>query len=321
MNKPICAFLCGLPGSGKSTWANANKDKLNAVIHSSDAIRDQLGDINDQSKNELVFKILHNRVKEDLLCGQNVIVDATGLNRKKRKYFIDYVLRNVPCEKVCVLFATPIISCRKNNRNRDRQVPDDVITRMVKSFNVPCKQEGWDEIQIIWWDYAKDNLVFDFNKNIVNWQRISHDSPHHEFSIGDHMIAAYEYMCTQTTDIPLILGAYMHDCGKPITKGFVDSKGEPCTIAHYYNHENVSSYMSLFYLKEFFSHGLYSAMADGYKFTDEEILHIALLIELHMRPWSAWKQSNKAKEKDRRLYGDDIIKELELLNDADRAAH
>ena len=192
---------------------------------------------------------------------------------------------------------------------------------LVKSFNVPCKQEGWDEIQIIWWDYAKDNLVFDFNKNIVNWQRISHDSPHHEFSIGDHMIAAYEYMCTQTTDIPLILGAYMHDCGKPITKGFVDSKGEPCTIAHYYNHENVSSYMSLFYLKEFFSHGLYSAMVDGYKFTDEEILHIALLIELHMRPWSAWKQSNKAKEKDRRLYGDDIIKELELLNDADRAAH
>ena len=35
-------FLCGLPGSCKSTWAEAHNDELNAVIHSSDQIRAEL---------------------------------------------------------------------------------------------------------------------------------------------------------------------------------------------------------------------------------------------------------------------------------------
>lgn len=317
MNKPICAFLCGLPGSGKSTWANTNKEKLNAVIHSSDAIREELGDINDQSKNDLIFKILHNRVKEDLLCGQNVIVDATGLNRKKRKYFIDYVLRNVPCEKVCVLFATPIISCRKNNRNRDRQVPDEVITRMYRGFNVPCRQEGWDDIKIVWYDWSKDNLVFDINKDVEKWKSINHDNPHHQLSVGDHMEKAYWHMfdkadCSYKDDPLLCFAAYMHDCGKPITKVFVDGKGNPSEVAYFYQHENVGSLISLFYLKELFEGEL--------KFTDEEILYISLLIELHMRPY-VWDKSSKAKERDRRLYGDSIIGHLLLVNECDRLAH
>ena len=33
-------MLCGMPGSSKSTWAESNKDNLNAVVHSSDAIRE-----------------------------------------------------------------------------------------------------------------------------------------------------------------------------------------------------------------------------------------------------------------------------------------
>lgn len=57
-------FVCGIPGSGKSSWAEANKEKLDFVIHSSDAIREELGDINDQSKNELVFTTLHKRIKK-----------------------------------------------------------------------------------------------------------------------------------------------------------------------------------------------------------------------------------------------------------------
>ena len=67
-NKPILCFCVGLPGSGKSYWAEANKEELNAVVHSSDEIREELtGDVNEQSKNELVFSTLHKRVKEDLL--------------------------------------------------------------------------------------------------------------------------------------------------------------------------------------------------------------------------------------------------------------
>ena len=309
-------FLIGLPASGKSTWAENNKEKLNFTIHSSDNIRAELGDINDQSKNELVFTTLHKRIKEDLLNGKNVCYDSTGLKRKNRLHFLREI-KDIPCEKICVLFATPIISCRKNNRNRERNVPEEVITRMYKSFEVPCKQEGWNDIQIVWWDWKKDGLKFNFADDIEKWKSISHDNPHHSLSIGHHMIEAskhYSSMCEyyedwNTEDRLLSMAILMHDCGKTYVKSFYDKDGNLTEKARFYEHHNVGSFLSLFYLKEM---NLY---------TDNEILYISLLIGLHMRPFLVWKNSDKAKEKDRILFGDEIIKSIELLHECDKLAH
>lgn len=307
-------FLIGLPASGKSTWAENNKEKLNFTIHSSDVIRTELlHDINDQSQNELVFNTLHKRIKEDLLNGKNVCYDSTGLKRKNRLHFLREI-KDIPCEKICVLFATPIISCRKNNRNRERNVPEEVITRMYKSFEVPCKQEGWNDIQIVWWDWKKDGLKFYFVDDMEKWKSISHDNPHHSLSIGNHMIRAGMHMCEKSNDYLLHVATCMHDCGKIITKAKIDSKGNPCETAHYYEHHNVGSYISLFYLKDMFHN-------ETTKFKDDEILYISLLIGLHMRPFLAWKDSDKAKEKDRILFGDKIIKSIELLHKCDKLAH
>ena len=44
-------MMCGLPGSGKSTYAEKLEEE-GYIIHSSDKIREELGDVNDQSKNE-----------------------------------------------------------------------------------------------------------------------------------------------------------------------------------------------------------------------------------------------------------------------------
>lgn len=56
MNKPEFVMLVGLPGSGKSTYAQTLNETHS--IHSSDAIREELfGDANENSKecNEKVF--------------------------------------------------------------------------------------------------------------------------------------------------------------------------------------------------------------------------------------------------------------------------
>lgn len=310
INKPTIFYCVGLPASGKSTWAETHKEELNAVVHASDSIREELGNINDQSKNELVFKILHQRIKDDLSAGKNVIYDATSLNRKRRIAFLQE-LKNIPCEKICVLFATPFQLCCARNFARDRQVPEEVLTRMYKNYDAVWYSEGWDDIQIVWADY-KDMLGFEFDidTDLNRWKCIAHDSPWHSMSIGYHMIETHIYMSKQTDDEHLLTASILHDCGKPDVKSYIDSKGEQTDIAHYYNHESISAYKALFYLRNMHP-----------EWSDKDILYVLLLINLHMRAHTAWKQSDKAKEKDRTLFGDDIMKSLELLYEADLAAH
>lgn len=308
-------MLCGLPGSGKSTWVENNKEKLNAVVHSSDAIREELlNDINDQSQNDLVFNTLHKRVKEDLLNGKNVIYDATNLNRRKRISFLREI-RDIPCEKVCMLFATPFECCKKNNSNRERKVPEHVLEKMIRSYETPCKQEGWDDIHIVWFDYDEYGLKFDYDIDLEMWRKVSQNNPHHTLSIGDHMIAAlnhYKDMCHKDNieeDILLSVAILMHDCGKMHVKSFVDKDGNISDRARYYEHHNVGAYHGLFYLKEILD------------FTDDEILHISLLINCHMRHFMAYKDSEKARERDRKLFGDDFMMSLDVLHECDLAAH
>lgn len=321
MVKPILYMLCGLPGSCKSTWADNNQDKLNAVIHSSDSIREELGDVNDQSKNENVFNILHKRIKDDLNSCNNVIYDATNLKRKRRINFLHNELRDIPCEKVCILFATPIETCKKNNASRERKVPEDVIERMVRNFDVPCYQEGFNNIQIVWYDYKSEGIEYDFYSDLLKWHKISHDSPHHSLSIGKHMLNAYNYylnnVCyTYEANIRdkylLSMATLMHDCGKTYVKSFVDKDGNISEKARYYEHHNVGSYKSLFYLNDMFHKK---------SFSDDEILYISLLINCHMRHFMAYKDSEKARERDKRLFGYDFMKNLDILHKCDLASH
>ena len=100
-------MLCGLPGSGKSTYAKELADLTGAVICSSDAIRAELfGDINSQTNNDAVFSELHKRVKENLRKNVNVIYDATNISSKRRRAFLRE-LKNIPCIKECIIMAVP----------------------------------------------------------------------------------------------------------------------------------------------------------------------------------------------------------------------
>lgn len=310
---PTLYMLCGLPGSTKSSWAEAKKEKLDFVIHSSDEIRTQLGNVNDQSQNELVFTTLHKRIKEDLKAGKNVCYDATNLKRKNRLHFLRQLSSN-PCKKICILLATPLEVCKENNSGRERKVPETVIDRMIRSFEVPCPQEGWDDIQIIWWNFTKEGLQFDFRKDLEEWKKISHDNPHHKLSIGEHMTKAGDLMRENTFDMILQMAAYMHDCGKPDTKQFLDSKGNGSSVAHYYQHHLYGSYLSLFYLKEIAKEGQITLI-------DNEILYISLLIGLHMNPFLKWENSEISEEKDKKFFGEKVYMDVKKLHNIDVAAH
>lgn len=293
--------LSGLPGSGKSTYAQKLKEK-GYVVHSSDKIREELGDVNDQSKNNDVFVILHKRIKEDLKNGNNVVYDATNLSRKRRVAFLRE-LKNIPCEKECVLIATPYEMCMAQNIKRERKVPFDVIFNMLKSFNMPSIYEGFDSVKVYYPDTMWQRYYGNVYRFLNNHFEYDQSNSHHNLTLGRHLLKAYHYVCkTENKLNDLCIAALMHDIGKPWTRSFKDRHGNIDTDAHYYSHHNVGAYINLFIDQVGFAY-------------DKQ--YVSLLIEHHMRPYMEWKQSEKTKEKDRKLFGDQFITDIELLHKAD----
>lgn len=299
-------MLVGLPASGKSYEAEDLSKQYKANIHSSDAIRKELlNNVNDQNNNEKVFKELTNRIKTDLIAGHNTIFDATNINYKRRKAFVES-LNKIDYYPICVFIATPYEECLENNKNRDRSIPEEVISNMYRNIYIPQVYEGWEDI-IVKWNYNKEE--FDLN-NLFNGEnglnKISQDNPNHTLTIGRHCskcASEIEEMNSEVT-YELFQAALLHDIGKRFTKGFKNSKGETTEIAHYFQHHLVSAYDSLFYA--------------NMTFDDNERLLIANYIQWHMQPF--FMDSDKTKEKYRRLWGDQFYNDIMLLHEADKRA-
>lgn len=147
-NRPELIVMCGLSGSGKSTIAKELAVKHDAIIVSSDAIRkEKCGTVADQSKNEEVFKIFHKRIRKYLSKGQSVIADATNITMKSRRAVIENV-RGLDVEKICYIIPKQFKDCIKDNKNRKHPVSEKVIAGQRSKFQIPFKEEGWNEIII-----------------------------------------------------------------------------------------------------------------------------------------------------------------------------
>lgn len=306
MNKPKFFMMCGLVASGKSTRAKKLAKEYNATIFSSDALREEMfGDVNNQEHNQELFAELHKRIKECLRSGKSAIMDSTGLSYKKRMSFL-CELKNIPCEKICVLMATPYEECLKRNALRERKVPEYVIERMYRQFDPPYWYEGWDNIKVEW---SSDTQF----KSITDWlssaEDFNQDNPYHSLTLDRHSEKTLDYVFIVASgmdnrSIALRNAAVLHDNGKYFCKTFKNSKGDITEHAHYYNHEHVGSYNSLFY----------EMLCSP--------LDVAVLVRWHMQPYFWEKDSNKKLcDKYRKLWGEELYQDIMLVHRADNAAH
>lgn len=300
---PMFYMMVGLPGSGKSFTAESIP---NAVVHSSDAIRAEvLGDENDQTQQDLVFQTLHKRVLQDLVDGKDVVYDATNINYKRRIGFLDRVraLHKHDLRTVCLFMATPYEVCLERNNNRERSVPESVIQKMYFKFDVPMMAEGWDEIRIVGDEDRHDQI----DTLMLRLSKLEHDNPHHEYTVGQHSMTAWQYLIShyKGADAALLRATLLHDIGKEKTKVFHDIKGNPTEIAHFYHHERVGAYDSFCYTGDL---------------SPNQRLTVALLIRWHMWPYAVEKSDNPSKtvSKIKRLLGNDIWNQVMVLNACDR---
>jgi predicted kinase len=290
MNRPSLIILCGIPGSGKSTYAKSYIEQNVDTIHlSSDAIRKELyGDENIQGNPADVFSLMQKRAVEALNNGRNVIYDATNITRKDRASIIGICPKFTNIE--CHIIWAPIEVCIERDSKRERTVGKEVIDRMLKRFQAPYYDENIDAIAIIIPDKFSTNKYY---HTIMNAMCIPHDNPHHTLCVYDHCQEAYEELCCHSINYDICMAALWHDIGKPYVKAFVDTKGSPCEHAHYYQHQCVGAYMSY-----------------GLEYVTP---YIAWLISTHMEPFFNSKYYNNLPPF--------LKKDIDLLHEADLAAH
>jgi predicted kinase len=135
-------LLVGLPGSGKSTFVD------NLPVLSSDKIRFLLADDErDQSIHARVFATLRYLLIQRLEIHRPVTyIDATHLTRAERQPYIE-IARKHGAEIEAVFFDVPLEVCRKRNRGRARQVPEDVLATMAAKLQPPSYDEGFSKIE------------------------------------------------------------------------------------------------------------------------------------------------------------------------------
>lgn len=290
MRRPVLRIMIGIPGSGKTTFCKEHVAVNPEAVHiSSDKIREELwGDAAVQGDNHQVFALMHQRVLEALNNGHDVLYDATNVTRKDRASIIS----------ICPAFAkveahivwAPIEECIKRDAVRERSVGKAVIDKFLKRFQAPFWDEKFTDIHI--------HLPHDFDIGEYDYKStlamdIPHDNPHHTVDILPHCNLAGKYAMTHQFGYHVTEAALLHDLGKPYCKAFVDSKGEPCEVAHFYNHQNVSAY--LYY-------GMHNASPE-----------VAWLISTHMDPYLNTKYYQKLPK---------FLKDqVDKLHEADMAAH
>lgn len=135
-NLPDFVMAFGISGSGKSTYIRKNNP--NKLVVCPDSIRKELlGDVSDQSKNDLVWNRAIGRIEGALLTGQGTILDATNVNKD---YFIDIITKLPKCYKIAWVFNTdPALAFDRVQRDlflsKDRSnVPKDVILKQYEAL-------------------------------------------------------------------------------------------------------------------------------------------------------------------------------------------
>lgn len=126
-------LLVGVAGSGKSTFAR-NIFGSNSLIVSSDECRKEIcGDEANQSVTAQAFELFYKKIEEGLIFGQRVIADATNIDKFGREKIYS-IARKYNVTICAVVFNISINIIKKQNRMRERVVPEYAIDKMYKKM-------------------------------------------------------------------------------------------------------------------------------------------------------------------------------------------
>jgi predicted kinase len=149
---PRCYQLIGVPGSGKSTWANSQEWINDCSYISTDKFVDahahDVGKTYSEVFNDIMPKAVELMAAEVVQAresGKDIIWDQTSTTIKSR----EKKFRMLPdYEHIAVVFETPsrLELKRRLDSRPGKEIPEVVIEGMINSFEMPSEQEGFKEI-------------------------------------------------------------------------------------------------------------------------------------------------------------------------------
>lgn len=151
IRKPHCYFLVGLPGSGKSTWANT---RFLLPIVGTDQWVDRFAEERGQTYNEVFNDVIKEatrlfdmQVNEMIYQKRDFVWDQTNLTAKSRKAKLaklkDYDISAV------VFDIDPDILTQRQAQRPGKIIPAHVLKSMTDNYQVPSLEEGFTRIRFV----------------------------------------------------------------------------------------------------------------------------------------------------------------------------
>jgi protein phosphatase len=139
--KCVLIILVGPPGSGKTTWGKDFANKNNMTYVSTDEIRGEIGKGEaDQSVSAAAFGVAKQRVSQALSQGKHTMIDATSVNKKARKDWIN-MGRGHGAYVISVAFEVSTDELYRRDAQRPRHVGKEIIDRFVGKYQRPDTTE------------------------------------------------------------------------------------------------------------------------------------------------------------------------------------
>jgi predicted kinase len=134
------AIMCGMPLSGKSTyakklqsqgWVRVSLDDIRLALH---------GEIYKAEAESLVWQSAELMVRSLLKSGHKVIVDTTNRTRDRRKRWIR-VAKEFGLTLKIYYVDTDYQTCKERNQS-EKRLSQEVLKQIYKEFQTPDSDEG-----------------------------------------------------------------------------------------------------------------------------------------------------------------------------------
>ena len=148
---PTLYMLVGVPASGKTTWTKNNRGS--ALVASSDDYIEQQAEKLGSTYSDVFDKFIKaanthaiETARKAFSNKVDLIWDQTNLTKTGRRNKLKMVPKDY--KKVAVFFPVPHTDVLKKRlvSRPGKNIPDYVMSSMIKTIEKPSKEEGFDEI-------------------------------------------------------------------------------------------------------------------------------------------------------------------------------